>query len=56
MEFLLADGLTFSAVWSEFTSDFATVTSFFSSNPIFMALVAFPIGAFAIGAVIKAIR
>ena len=49
-------GLTFGDLFSEFSTDFGIVVSFFSSHPIFMALIAFPIGVFAIGAVIKAVR
>jgi hypothetical protein len=49
-------GLTFSQLFSEFSTDFGVVTSFFSSHTIFMALIAFPVGVFAIGSVIKAIR
>lgn len=53
---LLEGGLTFSQVFTEFTSAFNTVIAFFSTNTIFLALVALPLGAFAIGCVIKAIR
>lgn len=56
MPILLEGGLSFSQLFEQFSTDFGTVTSFFAANPVFLSLVAFPLGAFAIGAVIKAIR
>lgn len=53
---ITAEGLTFSELFTEFTTDFGVVLSFFNSYKIFLALIAFPIGVFAIGSVIKAIR
>ena len=53
---ITAEGLTFSDLFTEFTTDFGVVLSFFNSYKIFLALIAFPIGVFAIGSVIKAIR
>lgn len=49
-------GLSFSSLWTEFVTDFGLVSSFFSSNPIFLAIIGLPIGAFAIGCIVKAIR
>lgn len=49
-------GLSFGTLWTEFVTDFGLISSFFSSHTIFVALIALPIGAFAIGCVVKAIR
>lgn len=49
-------GLSFSSLWSEFVTDFGLVSAFFNSNPVFLAIIGLPIGVFAIGCIVKAIR
>lgn len=56
MTFFIADGLSFSDVWSQFTSAFSSVTSFFQAQPIFLALIGIPVGAFVVGTIVKTIR
>ena len=49
-------GLSFGSLWTEFVTDFGLVSSFFNSNPVFLAIIGLPIGVFAIGCIVKAIR
>ncbi len=53
---LLEGGLSFSALWSAFTSAFTSAVAFFSDQPIFLTLIGVPIGAFVVGTIIKSIR
>lgn len=56
MEFILLDGLAFSDVWTQFIGAFSSATSFFQSQPIFLALIGIPVGAFVVGTIVKTIR
>lgn len=56
MIFITADGLAFADVWSVFTSAFSSAVSFFSAQPIFLALIGVPVGAFVVGTIVKTIR
>lgn len=57
MEFILADGgLSFSELWSAFTSAFTSAVAFFSAQPIFLTLIGVPVGAFVVGTIVKSIR
>ena len=51
-----AGGLSFSTLWSSFTEAFNSAVTFFASQPIFLTLIAVPIGAFVVGTVVKSVR
>ena len=57
MSFILADGgITFSDLFSEFTSAVPTIWAFFTANAVFKTMVAIPIGLMGVGAVMKLFR
>lgn len=56
MTWIIADGLAFTDVWNSFTSAFGSAVTFFSAQPIFLALIGVPVGAFVVGTIVKTIR
>lgn len=57
MDLILLDGgLAFADVWSAFTSAFSSAVTFFAAQPVFLAIIGVPVGAFVVGTVVKSIR
>ncbi len=52
----LDSGITFSTLFNEFTSVVTSVWSFFSTNTVFLVLIALPVGALAVCTVVRLFR